>query len=314
MPDPSMIMTLLAETSLHPGIGQALGAIDLPIQRERHTGFPMIQASSVKGSLRDAAEEYYIYHRDPPEPEIVNAIFGPPENPEYAGALQVFDARLLAFPVRSLQQVFVWVTCPLVLKRLRRDIALAGLTAKLLIPDIPVASGEVVIVGESGFTNPLGLEELLFHVVDRIPSELTSAFRNLVSLDLEPDWTKRLVVISDEDFSHLAEHSTPVSARVQLTPGKTTDKWATPLPDDDTEFPGNFWYEETLPPETLLYAILRGTKPKDGKGMVADKYAVLEKTKAIFKHDQGIGPFLQVGGNETVGQGWCRIKFFGEDS
>ena len=44
----SRILTLYAETSLHPGTGQTTGVVDLPIQRERHTGFPKIEATGFK--------------------------------------------------------------------------------------------------------------------------------------------------------------------------------------------------------------------------------------------------------------------------
>jgi CRISPR-associated protein Cmr4 len=39
-------------TPLHPGSGASVAAVDLPIQRERHTNFPMIQASGVKGRIK----------------------------------------------------------------------------------------------------------------------------------------------------------------------------------------------------------------------------------------------------------------------
>ncbi len=45
-------------TPLHAGTGQELGIVDLPIQRERHTGFPKIEASGLKGSIREVFEEY----------------------------------------------------------------------------------------------------------------------------------------------------------------------------------------------------------------------------------------------------------------
>ena len=47
---------LICETPLHVGSGSDLGIVDLPIQRERHTNFPKIEASSLKGALREAFE------------------------------------------------------------------------------------------------------------------------------------------------------------------------------------------------------------------------------------------------------------------
>lgn len=42
---------------LHAGSGSDLGVVDLPIQRERHTDFPKIEGSSMKGGIREAFEE-----------------------------------------------------------------------------------------------------------------------------------------------------------------------------------------------------------------------------------------------------------------
>ena len=55
---------LICETPLHAGSGDALGVVDLPIQRERHTGFPKIEASSLKGALRESFEEKFITDRN----------------------------------------------------------------------------------------------------------------------------------------------------------------------------------------------------------------------------------------------------------
>ena len=48
---------LICETPLHAGSGSDLGVIDLPIQRERHTSFPKIEGSSLKGAIRQACED-----------------------------------------------------------------------------------------------------------------------------------------------------------------------------------------------------------------------------------------------------------------
>src|SRR5947209_1340089 len=51
------LLGIHALTSLHAGTGTALGVIDLAIQRERHTGWPMVAGSALKGILRDACRE-----------------------------------------------------------------------------------------------------------------------------------------------------------------------------------------------------------------------------------------------------------------
>ena len=119
----SRLLFLHAQTPVHPGTGTALDVIDLPVQRERHTRWPTVPGSSLKGILRavcragsDGTDDLWL------------AAFGPEtiDADKHAGALAVTDARVLAFPVRSLCGVFAWVTCPAVLGRLRRDVQLAG--------------------------------------------------------------------------------------------------------------------------------------------------------------------------------------------
>lgn len=53
------MLYIYVETPLHAGTGRGLGAIDLPIQRERITGYPIIQASSIKGRLRAECYENF---------------------------------------------------------------------------------------------------------------------------------------------------------------------------------------------------------------------------------------------------------------
>ncbi len=48
----ALILGLYSVTSVHAGSGAELSVIDLPIQRERHTGFPVIWGQSLKGVLR----------------------------------------------------------------------------------------------------------------------------------------------------------------------------------------------------------------------------------------------------------------------
>src|SRR5262249_12046945 len=100
-----------------------------------HTDWPTIPGSAIKGVLRDNCRETAkASHggdrkKANEEDRDLVAVFGPgkAENAsDHAGALAVTDARLAAFPVRSLRGVFAWVTCPAVLVRLNRDLKLAG--------------------------------------------------------------------------------------------------------------------------------------------------------------------------------------------
>ncbi len=53
MPD-SALLFIHCLTGLHPGSGTALGVVDLPVQRERHTRWPIVPGSSLKGVLEDS--------------------------------------------------------------------------------------------------------------------------------------------------------------------------------------------------------------------------------------------------------------------
>ena len=301
----SRILTLYAETSLHPGTGQTTGVVDLPIQRERHTGFPKIEATGLKGSLRSVAER-----RLSSQKEVI-AIFGPETSnaSDHAGALALTDARLLAFPVRSLTDVFVWITCPKVIERLRRDMRLGGLT-DLNLPAINPGKEEAWITYGSPIGAPLVLEELSF-ITKKDSSEkgsitsLGSKIHKLLPQGLDRINT-HLVVLEDKDFAYFVQHATQVSARIALTGGKTTGAWTDPTTGNPEK--GNLWYEETLPPETIMYSLLIATDPRDEKKAgIPDAAGVLKKVEGIFQNC----PYLQVGGNETVGQGWCAIQFSG---
>ncbi len=166
----AIILGLYSITPVHAGSGAELSVIDLPIQRERHTGFPVIWGQSLKGVLRsyfrklefigeikidgnnwnweekakeiykDKADTYIKMvkdrKRDSPLTEI---IFGPSIEgaSEHAGAVSVGDAKILLFPVRSAKGVFAYVTCPEVLERFAEDLKFtAEITGKEKIKQI----------------------------------------------------------------------------------------------------------------------------------------------------------------------------------
>ena len=47
------LMTIFTRTPLHVGCGSSVGAVDQPVARERHTRFPIIPGSAIKGVLAD---------------------------------------------------------------------------------------------------------------------------------------------------------------------------------------------------------------------------------------------------------------------
>ncbi len=261
-----VVVGLLAETSLHPGSGQSTGTIDLPVAREAATGYPVIVGSSLKGALRDRAERTNL---------DVDKIFGKPES---AGAVSVTDARLLLLPVRSLTGHYKWVTCPYLLERYVRDRQWAGYPVEMSIPQ--PEKGKAVMSGGKG---QLFLEELSFTIVAEDLKDVVLAVEPLLLHEsVRARLGSGLVIINDDEFAHFARYGLAVNARNQL--------------EKETKKSNYLWYEETLPPDTLLYAVLF---VRPGQELA------LPQVQTLFLNE----PYLQVGGNETVGQGWCAVAW-----
>jgi len=283
------LLFIHAQTSLHPGSGTALGTVDLPVQRERHTQWPVIPGSTLKGIVRDACRRAAGNNGD------LFAVFGPEtaEAGKHAGALSLTDARILAFPVRSLRGVFAWVTCPAVLERLQRDLKLADLgNAGFRLPAEPGkdkalchADSPLLVGGKQ-----LVLEEFEFERTGDA-NDLTDwlAVRAVADEATQKRLRSHLVVLHDDDFTHFVRHATEVVARVGLDYERKTVK------------EGALFYEEFLPAETLFYAVvLASASRRNGHSQSAGDILAYVRCHTP--------PYLQIGGDETIGKGLCAVR------
>ena len=256
---------------LHYGTGQTAGAVDLPVARESHTGLPFVPGTGLKGVARDVFEqnnkEYVesLFGSRPPQPGGAQDGTAAPNDARSqeagggagasgkakegaelrAGNLLFTDARLLALPVRSLQRPFLYVTSPLVLRRLERELHaynVPGFLPESWVRPKPRSDGDdgsrtgdgrQALVADTNLAgHPLVLEDLCYdagHVLHQAMVEkLAERFVKLLAADeaLGRDLMPcGLVVVPDEDLADLAQRTLPVVARTQLTPGKTTDDW-----------------------------------------------------------------------------------------
>jgi CRISPR-associated protein Cmr4 len=140
------LLTFYAETPIHMGSGQSVSYVDLPIQRERHTSFPVLWASGIKGVIRNLAL------REWNDKDKINTIFGPdPEDAsDFASCISITDAKILLYPVRSVKGVFAWITCPFVLKRFKEDLKAIGVDFKELnYQKIDVPDDKVFIASDN---------------------------------------------------------------------------------------------------------------------------------------------------------------------
>jgi len=285
------LIGLLAETSLHAGAGSSVDGIDLPIQREGHTDWPCVFGSSVKGALRAKAED--TLGKDNPS---IQFVFGPDSSSdkasEHAGALLVSDARLLLLPVRSLTSHFKWVTCPALLKRLKRDGQRLGMDLAFSEPS--VSDNNTALTADTEVTD-LFLEEYRFHTSTTDLNDLISVLATITSINTE-DLSNQLVIVSDDQFSYLAKYATTVTPHIAIDNEKKVVK------------AGALWYEETLPAETALYFALNAHQ---SRGNTLPAEAIL---KCITADLIGVdSPYLQLGGNETLGMGWCKVTVSAEE-
>lgn len=278
------LLGLLAETSLHAGAGQSVGAIDLPIQREGHSDWPCVYGSAVKGAMRARAEDLGY--------DTLDEIFGPDTRnaSDHAGALVVGDARLLLLPVRSLTGHYRWVTCPALLRRLANDARRLGVD----LGDLPVPTvtkDTTALVGQ-GDRQALFLEEYRLDAEPHDLGAVTAAVARLLDPDSAALLPAQLTVVADGLFGDLARYATPVAAHVRI--------------DNETKtvLRGALWYEESLPPDTLLYVGLAAWKARKREARLNQAAMVLDGVLSGLFRDR---PYLQLGGNETVGMGWCRV-------
>lgn len=323
---------LIVETPLHAGSGTELGIVDLPIQREKHTNYPKIEASGIKGGIREIFRTQPDLSQlrnswditsveDAKYKEAIKLAFGPERDGLYAGALGFTDARLLLFPVKSVAGVFGWITCPAVLERFKHDLSICQPTSINFVDNLPgsdtTTTDNCLKVKVEENQQKIVLEEYTFTVT---PDSNCDAVANWIADNVFPSeqsapshgyWQKKvrqdIVVLSNDDFRDFVTLSTEVIARIKIDQETgTVDKKI-----------GGLWYEEYLPTDSILYSLAL-TSPifkerADEKGLFrlskAAKCNESEKVMNFFK--DGLPDVIQLGGNATIGKGIVRTRVYG---
>lgn len=290
------MLFLYTETPLHAGAGRALGTVDLPIQRERTTGYPLIQASGVKGRLRAEMKTTGKLGDD------LVTLFGPETDnaSDHAGALSFGDARLLLFPVRSLAGVFAWVTSVDVLARFQREMALVGATPGWNVPEQSPEESQAWVNGQGLLAGGrVVLEEFSFtpvqnEFVNKVGGWL--AERALLQTTEYAYWRaalpKNLCILHRDAFRDFALYATEVQTHIKLDPDKKTVE------------SGALWTAESLPVDSLLYAPVLAVKSRR-------KEKELSADDVMNKLTTSLPARLNFGGDETTGQGFVALKVLG---
>jgi len=179
------------------------------------------------------------------------------------------------------------VTCPAILKRLQQDLARLGKFSWATFT-LPAEPGEDEAVVSQG-NNALYLEEYRYTERGEDLTGVIDSLKQLIGADIGDALRDQLTLVSNDQFAHLCRSATPVNAHVRLHS------------DTKTVAKGQLWYEETLPPETVLYAGVVASKARKKDDTTAAK----DVLAAVMKQ----GPHIQIGGNETVGVGWCAAQW-----
>lgn len=324
---------------VHMGAGQAVGAIDNPIQRERHTGHPYFAASGLKGALRD--HFFAVKTRTPNEggtplsegpsetPALLtDRLFGPlPRSGEevaHAGCVAFTDAQLLLFPVRSPRHAFTWITCPTAWERFQRAAMLALGAGQGANPPGEQPSGEGSLAPPPAFpardsngATPAGMAcwvasagewregkvildtLLLTHTAD-------SGFAAGIA-----DWLKSNAFPANFGFpgfaQKLARHLVVVSDLVfsHFVTHATLVEPHVKIDDvTGTVEEKLFFYSENLPPESVLYCLAMVGRERRKGGRTAEEVL---KDLAILD-----GQLVQIGGDATTGRGLVVLHFAAE--
>jgi CRISPR-associated protein Cmr4 len=307
------LLTLYTRTPLHVGSGTSVDVVDLPIIRERITGFPVIPSTSLKGVLLQQARETWGDPRKAEIPPDAKVLFGAADTVQEggekkqvsnAGCVQIMEAKILAFPVRSLAGCFAWLTCPAVLERFQRDTG-----RKFEVPQ--AVKDHVIVPGDSQLTVP-GQLQVVFEEYALATQPADSAKAKTVADSLkgvcaDPLWSeslfKRLAIVHDENFQHFVTTCTEVVARIAINPETRTVKGSA------GEGGGALFNQENVPCEALFYSVLTVLPPRrNGVEESFDPNAKLAELLPDGKDPKKHPPILQIGGDETTGHGLCETK------
>lgn len=301
------LFTLYGLTSVHPGAGTSLSYVDLPVQREKHTSFPVIPGSGIKGVIRNLAERSWNNNQK------VNTYFGCEEGGDTASKVSFTDAKILFYPVRSVRGIFGWITCPYVLKRFSKEVNNIGAGSFSIEDDFfndlsdekaIVNSNSVLCIdnksinNQNNQNNQIGLEEFLLQAEKK---DLSSMFNKNGLIDSIKDFSSRLAIVSDNVFTDLVNYAIEVRTRIKID--QTTG----------TVAQGALFTLELIPSESIFYGFYF-LKPERKENLDNNGKATNHnQTNNVKIEDLINDKIIQIGGDETIGCGLMKIKVFNEE-
>ncbi|MFR3330306.1 MAG: type III-B CRISPR module RAMP protein Cmr4 [Odoribacter splanchnicus] len=257
-------------SNMHVGSGEVnYGVIDNLIQRDPVTHLPNINASGLKGALREAFKgESFVGDLFGSEPKAK-------DDAKKAGNARFFEANLLSLPVRSDKVPYLMATSIDIIQALKRNMEVFQCQGgKEIISEIDqflngINKKNLPLVFDQSLQGAY-VEELTVRAhYDNI--NIPASIFNLLG--------KPLVILSHEQlFTLCDDNHLPVLARNNLEDGRST----------------NLWYEQVLPRYTRLYFMFMEGK-SDAKNVTNF-------------HEKLLSEVFQIGANASIGYGFCKIK------
>lgn len=269
-------------TPLHVGASSQLGNM-VGIAREVHTQLPFIPASSIRGKVRSLLDT-----------DTANLLFGQKlsnvEQPT-EGNVWFSDASLLFFPVASYSHHFLWITCPLWLKRWQRWINQPVLTQLINKCETELKKSDInaltSVVAEQIFLRGAILPKLNVEIIKKDDS-IWELFNKLPNGKGVMDLKQRLVILSDQDCLAFVDMGLQQQVRIAMEDDRKVAK------------EGAFRSEQAIPSETVMFF------PWGSKEFSPPENKTSEEILQVLK--EKLSDKLQLGGSEGLKQGWIETK------
>ncbi len=286
------ILIFWAESPVYVGSERGVGTIDLRLQRNVTTNVPEIYSTSLKGALRNHLS---LIAEDDSLKNEINWIFG---DENRIGAVSFLNLKILLLPVHSNFYSYVFVTSPSQLADFSRLLHMKGeelgfdLSGLYGLSDgeatvdksFPAGDGEYLYLANASFRFKIKKMDL---------SNLIKKLSEVVKVDV-PGYDylltkikKALVIVSDESFMRISNRALFRVARIRI------------VPETKTAETGALFFQELLPEYSIFFtAVLVSQRAKKHGDPVKRLMDLFDKK------------LINLGGDESVGRGFLRIKFY----
>lgn len=293
---------IYTETPLHAGTGMGLGSVDLPIQRESLTQYPMIQNGGIKGAIRSQlprsnkidADIAFGFERTT-NGEVIGTV---------GGAISFGDVRIMAFPIQSLRGIYAYVTCSAVLNRLRDWLSHQGVVD---LPSIPanepsaLCSSDQILIDDAVVLDNTPLKATVSDMAKQWAAWLAkyALLDSPIYAHTRTHLSNYFVIVSDEDFENYVTQGTQEITRIQIKQSTRTTAQ------------GALFTQELVPAESLFYVPIFANKPRASSSDFAKASALtvnMDTSDLLMWLDQVLPQQIQIGADESIGCGFVTLQ------